>query len=158
MRCYSLAYLLWMDLPVRKMQRPVTLLGMVPEATGASPRGWQGRGPHQPGPVPPLCQEQGRREAAMGSPRSGHWALPWGWGQAKAGRPLASQVGSAWQPWGAGDRRQQGLTARGGGGGPEMGPGPRAGQKRSWGSGQGQGGLSVPSALTVSRKAALPRV
>lgn len=115
--------------------------------------------PRQAGPVPAPAPASSRVAGGTGdSPHPGHQAPPWGWGQAKAGRPLASQVGSAWQPWGAGDRRQQGLTARGGGGGPEMGPGPRAGQKRSWGSGQGQGGLSVPSALTVSRKAALPRV
>lgn len=73
--------------------------------------------PRQAGPVPAPAPASSRVAGGTGdSPHPGHQAPPWGWGQAKAGRPLASQVGSAWQPWGAGDRRQQGLTARGGGG------------------------------------------
>lgn len=37
MRCYSLVYLLWMDLTVRKLQWLATLLERVPGAVGTSP-------------------------------------------------------------------------------------------------------------------------
>lgn len=88
MRCYSLAYLLWMDLTVRKLQWLAALLERVPGAIGASPEAsrtdiFSREGPGGAIP-PPRSQEQGRWEAARDSPRPKHWVSPWGWGQAKA--------------------------------------------------------------------------
>lgn len=58
MRCNSLMYLLWMDLPVRKLQWLATLLEMVPGAIGASPEASRtgilsGEGPSHPPSLEP---------------------------------------------------------------------------------------------------------
>lgn len=59
-----------------------TLVGVAQGATSASPRGWQDRVPHHPGPVPSTSQEPGRWKAARSSPRH----LPGDGDRPKSGR------------------------------------------------------------------------
>lgn len=113
---------------------------------------WRVPIPRQAGPVPVLARS---RAASL------HWGQPQLWasgtslgmGQDEAVWPLRAHgwalLATVWS-WRLAAARTDSP------GGAEMGPGPWAGWGRHQETGQGQGGLSVSSALMIRRKAALP--
>lgn len=114
---------------------------------------WRVPTPRQAGPVPVLARSRAASLSLGTAPALGIRHLP--------GDGDRMRLGGHWEPmdrlclatawsWRLAAARTDSP------GGAEMGPGPWAGWGRHQETGQGQGGLSVSSALMIRRKAALP--